>query len=195
MTFPDVPPLLNSTDLASFNASDPDFFLAAAGETVRNHCQWHIAPSITVTESVPIQPDGTIMLPTLYLTDVQSISIDGLELDPSTYYPHQAGYIRRHRGQPYFQWPLWPLENDRPFREYPSPVAVHADVTYTHGYAQLPPAVNAVGLELASRAMEMPSGVATQLAAGPNTISLGPLGIVLTDDQRRRLGPYTLVRF
>lgn len=196
MTSPDMPPLLDSADLASFNASDPEFFLAAAGETVRwSICQWHIAPSITVTESVPIQPDGTIMLPTMYLTDVQSISIDGLELDPTTYHLHQSGYIRRHRTNNYFQWPLWPLENDYPFREYPSPLAQRATVTYTHGYPELPAAVKAVAFELATRAMEIPSGVATEIAAGPQTISLGPLGIVPTEDQRRRLGPYTLVRF
>lgn len=191
-----MPPLLDCPDLASFNASDPDFFLAAAGETVRwSICQWHIAPSITVTEKVTIQPDGTIMLPTLYLTDVQSITIDGLELDPSAYYLHQAGYVRRHRTNNYFQWPLWPLESDHRFREFPSPLAQHAEVTYTHGYPELPAPVKAVAFELATRAMEIPSGVATEITAGPQIISLGPLGIVPTEDQRRRLGPYTLVRF
>ena len=193
----DVPPLLNSDDLASFNASDPDWFLAAAGETVRwSICQWHIAPTITETRWCPIQPDGTIMLPTLYLTDVQSVSIDGVELDPTTYHMHEAGYIRWHR--PYVTTSaglLWPMENDQPFREYPSPVNRHAEVTFTHGYTDLPAPVKAVALELATRAMEQPSGAATELAAGPNTIKFGPLGIVPTDEQRRRLGPYTLVRF
>lgn len=190
-----IPALLNSGDLALFNASDPSFFLEAAGETVRwSICQWHIAPTITETRTVPVQPDGTIMLPTLYLQGVQSITIDGLELDPSTYHPHQAGYIRRHKSN-YFQWPLWPLENDRPFREYPSPLAQHATVTYTHGYPELPATVKAVAFELATRAMELPSGVAKEITAGPQTISLGALGIVPTDEQRRRLGPYTLIRF
>ena len=195
MTSPQIPALLSSTDLTPFQASDSSWFLTAAGETVRwSICQWHIAPSITETQTVPIQPDGTIMLPTLYLTEVQSITIDGLELDQSTYQMHQAGYIRRYRSS-YFQWPLWPIEADQPFREYPSPLAKHAVVTFTHGYPELPAAVKAVAFELATRAMEMPSGVATDLAAGPNTIKLGPLGIVPTDEQRRRLGPYTLVRF
>ncbi|MGZ6800656.1 MAG: hypothetical protein ACXVGR_12610 [Mycobacteriaceae bacterium] len=194
MTSPDVPQLLNSADLALFQGSDSNWFLNAAGETIRSFCQWHIAPSITVTDAVPISPDGTIMLPSLYVTAVQSVTIEGLELDPPTYHPHQAGYIRRYKSS-YFQWPLWPLESDQPFREYPSALARHAEVTYTHGYAQLPTTVAAVGLELATRAMEMPSGVATELAAGPNTIKLGALGIVLSDDQRRRLGPFALVRF
>lgn len=194
MTNPAPPQLLNSDDLALFQASDPDWFLAAVGETIRNFCQWHIAPSITVTDTVAVQPDGTIMLPSLHVTDVESVSIDGLELDPSSYELHQCGYIKRVR-QAYFQWPLWPLESDAPFREYPSPQQVHAVVTYTHGYAQLPAPVAAVGMELANRAMELPSGVATQISSGPYTIGLGALGIVLTDDQRRRLGPYTLVRF
>lgn len=190
-----IPALLNSTDLASFEASDSDFFLAAAGETVRwDICQWHIYPSITETRTVTVQPDGTIMLPSLYVTDVQSVTLDGLALDPSTYQVYQCGYIRRYTQQ-YFQWPLWPLDSEQRFREYPSELARHAVVTFTHGYPTIPVAVNAVALELASRAMEMPSGVATELGAGPNTIKLGPLGIVPTDEQRRRLGPYTLVRF
>lgn len=190
-----IPQLLNPSDLTSFQASDQNWFLAAAGETVRwGICQWHVYPSITVTETVPIQPDGTIMLPSLYVTGVESVTIGGLEQDPSTYEWFQAGYIKRfHKG--FFQWPLWPLESDQPFREYPSALARHAQVTYTHGYSAIPPAVNAVALELASRAMEIPAGVATELGAGPNTIKLGALGVVPTDDQRRRLGPYTLVRF
>src|SRR5579884_3568379 len=153
---PDIPALLNSDDLASFQASDPDWFLEAAGETVRwDICQWHIAPSITVTESIPIQPDGTIMLPSLYVTDVESITLNGLTLDPNTYELHQCGYIKRFT-QDYFQWPLWPLENDRPFREFPSPLARHATVTYTHGYPELPAPVKAVAFEIATRAMELP---------------------------------------
>lgn len=194
MTSPDVPQMLEAADLALFQASDQDFFLDAAGETVRNFCQWHIAPSIDVTEIVPVQPDGTIMLPSLYVTEVASVKLDGVELDPMTYTWQQAGYIHAFRRN-FFEWPLWPLESDQPFHEYPSATARHAEVTYSHGYPQLPTTVKAVGLELASRAMELPAGVATQLGAGPNTITLGALGIVLTDEQRRRLGPFTLVRF
>lgn len=196
MTAPNVPQLLNATDLASFQASDSTWFLTAAGETIRNWCQWHIAPSITVTEQVPIQPDGTIMLPSLHVTGVTSITLDGLLLDPCAYRWHEAGYIRRYK-KDYFQWPLWPLEAERPFREYPSPLARYAEVTYTHGYATLPAQVSAVGLELATRAIQMPAGNAKQLGAGPNSIVFNDngLGLVLTDDQRNRLGPFTLVRF
>lgn len=191
----DIPSLLDIDDLADFQSSDPDWFLNAAGETIRwDICQWHIAPSITVTQSVPIQPDGTIMLPSLHVTDVLEVDIDGLSLDPSSYHWRQSGYIRHHT-QNYFQWPLWPLESEQLFREYPSPLARHANVTYTHGYSELPFPVKVVGLELATRAMEMPSGIANNLQAGPYTIGLGALGVVPTEDQRRRLGPYTLVRF
>jgi hypothetical protein len=193
MTSP-IPSLLNTGDLDAFQSSDPEFFTNAAGETIRNFCQWHIFPSITVTETVPIKPDGTIMLPTLYLTDVASVVINGLTQDPSAYEWHPSGFVRRFR-KDYFEWPLWPLESEQPFREYPSPVARWADVTYTHGYDEIPPAVNVVGLELTSRAMELPAGVATEITAGPQSIRFGALGIVLTDDQRRRLGPYALVRF
>jgi hypothetical protein len=198
MTTPGVDPsvgaLLSSDDLASFQQSDPNWFLAAAGETIRTFCQWHIAPNITVTERVPIQPEGTIMLPSLHVTGVDSVAINGLELDPTSYQWHQAGYIHQIQ-QAFFQWPLWPLESDQPFREYPCPLARYADVTYTHGFVDLPMAVRVVGMELANRAMELPSGVATQISSGPYSINLGALGVVLSADQRNRLGPYTLVRF
>ena len=74
-------------------------------------------------------------------------------------------------------------------------MAHHAVVTYTHGYPELPAQVKAVGLELASNAMELPSGLATQITAGPQSITFGALGLVLSDEQRRRLGPFILVRF
>jgi hypothetical protein len=194
MTNPQGAPLLNQADLYSFQASDPTFFLNAAGDTIRNFCQWHIFPSITVTQKVPIQPDGTIMLASMFVTGVDQILIDGLTCDPTSYKWYEAGYIRRFQRN-FFQWPLWPLESEERFREFPSPLAKHAEVTYTHGYSTIPPVVNTVGLELANRAMEMPSGVANQISSGPYTIGLQQLGVVLSDDQRRRLGPFTLVRF
>lgn len=192
--FTQAPQLLSSDDLAAFQAKDADWFLQKAGEVIRSFCQWHIAPSVTETVTVPIKPDGTIELPSLYVTGVQSVTIQGLDLDRSVYHWHESGYIRHHQFQ-VFEWPPWPLQNDQPFREYPSPTARHAQVMYTHGYPTLPDVVAAVGLELATRAMELPSGVATDISAGPQTISFGPLGLVLTDEERRRLGPFTLVRF
>lgn len=195
MTEPVGEPLLNAADLASFQGLDQNWFLNAAGDTIRNFCQWHIYPSLTVTQQiVPIQPDGTIMLPSLYVTNVASVTINGVELDPTAYRWHQAGYIKRHR-QAYFQWPLYPLEDEQRFREYPSALSRFAEVTYTHGYSTLPPIVAAVGMELTTRALELPSGVASRISSGPYSIDLVALGIVLTDDQRRRLGPFTLVRF
>jgi hypothetical protein len=194
MTNPVGEPLLNVTDLNSFQASDPNWFLEVAGDTIRNFCQWHIYPNITVTESVPIQPEGTIMLPSLYVTGVESITLNGLTLNPSAYHWHQAGFINRIQHH-YFQWPLWPLESEQRFREYPSPLARFAEVTYTHGYETLPPTVAGVAMELANTALELPSGVAKQIGSGPYNIGLKELGLVLTDNQRRRLGPFTLVRF
>jgi hypothetical protein len=188
--------LLSADDLALFQASDRDWFLQAAGEIIRGFCQWHIAPSITVTDTVTVQPDGTIMLPTRYLTGVASVSIAGVELDPSTYWAHRAGYIRhQNMQQPFSQWPLWPLESDRPFREYPSAVAYHAQVTYTHGYPELPAQVKAVGLQLCSQAQELPSAAATSITAGPQSITFGTVGLVLSEAQRRVLGPFRWVGF
>lgn len=190
MTNPVAPQLLSSADLTLFQASDADWFINVAGEVIRGYCQWHIAPSITVTDVVPIQPDGTIMLPSLWVTGVATISIDGVELDPSTYCWYRAGFIRRPQ-QTFFEYPLWPLESDAPFREYPSAVAHHAEVTYTHGYPELPAQVKAVGLQVCAQAMELPSAAATSISAGPQSITFGAsVGLVLSTAQRRLLGPF-----
>lgn len=193
MTTP-IPALLSIDDLQLFQSSDPTFFLDAAGETLRTFCQWHIFPSITVTDTVEVKPDGTIMLPSMFVTDVASVTIGGLELDPSTYSWFEPGYIKRLSHQ-YYEWPLWPLESDQPFHAFPSSLAQHAVVTYTHGYSVIPSTVNAVAMELTSRALELPAGNATNLSAGPNTIGLNALGLILTGEDRRRLGPFALVRF
>jgi hypothetical protein len=187
-------PLLTDDDLTSFQFVDPAWFLAVATDTVRNYCQWHIAPPITETNELPIQPDGTIMVPTQCLTDVADVTINGLQINPATYQVHQEGWISQIQ-QNYQAWPLWPLDNDHKLREYPSATGRFATVTYTHGYASTPPAVAGVIAELYGRATELPSGIATELTAGPNTIKLGALGQALSDEQRRRLGPFCIIRF
>jgi hypothetical protein len=126
---------------------------------------------------------------------VASVSICGIELDPNSYTWHRSGSIHRYQQQ-FFEYPLWPLESDAPFREYPSAVQHHAEVTYTHGYPDLPPQVAAVGLQLCEQARELPSAAATSISAGPQSITFGgTVGLVLSTAQRRMLGPFTLVRF
>jgi hypothetical protein len=197
-SFNDLPgtyPLMATVDdLNTFISGDPTFFVTAAGEVVRRYCQWHIFPSLTVTDTVPVSPDGTIMLPSLYVTDVASVTVNGVVVDPSTYVWHQEGFIN-HAPQNYWPWPLWPLQSDLPFREYPSPLAVYADVTYTHGFPTVPVVVNAITLELAGNAMQLPTGPVQTITAGPQTIVLGDLGLLINDEQKNRLGPFKLVRF
>jgi hypothetical protein len=197
-SFNDLPgtyPLMATTDdLNTFISGDPTFFLTGASEVIRRYLQWHVYPSITVTDTVPVAPDGTIFLPSLYVTDVASVTLNGIVLDPSTYVVHQEGFIDFTQ-QNYWPWPLWPLESDLPFREYPSPLAVFADVTYTHGFPQIPVVINVITLELAANAQQLPSGPVQQITAGPQTIVLGELGLLINDEQKNRLGPFKLVRF
>lgn len=171
-------PLLNATDFAKFQAKDQDWFLGAVGETIRNHCGWHIWPVVSVTNyHTKIGNKGIIMLPTLRLVSIQQIVYDSpYVLDGSMFEVYEEGYARylamlgrRGRGLDVF-------------------------VDFTHGHDTMPQAVAEVGYELTARTLEKPAGVVTDMTRGPTRLSFGEFGPVLSDDQKARLGPYTLLR-
>jgi hypothetical protein len=170
-------PLLSPTDFALFQAKDPSWFLGAAGETIRDHCGWHIAPVISELDVLAeIGNAGIIMLPTMNLISVEALRINGTPLSTDVWEPNSAGYItytgyagRRARG-------------------------CVVSVDFTHGFEELPKAVAEVGFELTARTLEKPAGVVTDMQRGPTRMTFGEFGAVLSDDQKARLTPYTLVR-
>lgn len=161
--------LLNSEGLQKYLDADPAFFLKAAGEAVRGFCGWHVAPSETVVGlRLPIGQKGIIMLPSMHVTAVQQVTVDGRVLQHLREYEWDpAGFITRTT-------PAWPREP-------------YATVNFTHGYAELPATVAAIGYEVAQRAMDTVSVNTRNFGAGPNTVTLASLGIELTDTQRTRL--------
>ncbi|QBP29672.1 head-to-tail adaptor [Mycobacterium phage Typha] len=171
--------LVKVTDLAKLeDGEDAEFFLAAAEAAVRDYCGWHLAPSRTVTERVPLGERGLIVLKTMHLTAVTSVVVNGEELDPEDYDWEACGVITRTR-------PSWP-NSPRP----------KATVTFTHGYTDCPPNVAMVVLELASLAKEMPASPAKDVYAGPFRMSLAnQLGNSLNPDQKSRLANYRVTEF
>jgi hypothetical protein len=172
-----VDPLLNPVDFAKFQAKDQDWFLGAVGDTIRDYCGWHIAPEISVTD-VPaiIGNHGIIMLPTLNLVSIEGFRLNGAELSPEVWQAYSGGYIeyygyagRRARGHE-----VW--------------------VDMTHGFTELPKAVAEVGYELTGRVLEKPAGIVTDMQRGPTRMTFGEFGVVLSDDQKNRLGPYRVMR-
>lgn len=174
-------PLLNPTEFALFNAKDPAWFLDAASETIREYCGWHIYPELPVTDvAAEIGNQGIIMLPTLNLISVEALR---LYLPPGpavatsdTFIVNSAGYIQ------FYGW------FSRQMR------GVKVSVDFTHGFDFVPKAVAEVGYELAARTLEKPAGVVTDMTRGPTRLSFAEFGAVLSDDQKARLGPYTLLR-
>lgn len=171
-------PLLNPTDFASFRAKDPTWFLGAVGETIRDYCGWHIWPIIsTVNYQTIIGNKGIIMLPTLKLVSVEQLVYDPPNvLDTSMFRIHEEGWIE-FRG--------WLGRRGR---------NLSLTVDFTHGYEDIPKAVAEVGYELTARTMEKPAGVVKHMTRGPTDIDFLEFGAVLSDDQKARLGPYTLTR-
>lgn len=169
-------PLLSASDFASFQAKDQAWFLGAVGETIRDYCGWHITPVISETVEAKIGNMGIIMLPTLNLVSVEELRLSGTALTADVWSMSPAGYItyfglsgRRACGMP-------------------------VSVDITHGFEELPKAVAEVGYELTARVLEKPAGIVTDMTRGPTRMSFGEFGVVLSDDQKARLGPYTLVR-
>lgn len=92
-------------------------------------CGWHIAPSRTVTLRLDGSGARSILLPSLHVTDVASVSSDGVVLDPDRYDWSEAGIVELRGGC---------------FTSRLRGVSV----TFTHGYDTMPPEVQAVIGEL-----------------------------------------------
>ncbi|SKU30720.1 Uncharacterised protein [Mycobacteroides abscessus subsp. abscessus] len=177
--------LVTTTDLGKFEAGDRQWFLDTAESAVRDYCDWHIAPSRReVDRRCEIGERGIIMLHSLHVTEVESVKVDGQVLEPDEYDWDEAGFITRTRT-------TWPRGRYWPVFGLPSPR--YAYVTFTHGYPEVPLAVKAVILELASSGIELPSSVATEATGGPFRIKFkGTAGLSLNDDHRSRLADYRI---
>lgn len=167
---------LSPEGLQKFATSDQAFFLGAAGDMIRHFCGWHIAPSVTVEDArIRLGEKGLLILPTLYLTDIASLKVDNRVLvHPTEFEWEDTGVVYRKVAN----WPRDPW----------------CTITYTHGYADLPRDVAAIGYELALQAMSRPGANAKDMGAGPYRITLLKLGIGLDDDQQDRLYAAGVVR-
>lgn len=171
-------PLVQTADLASkLEAGDADWYVDAATDVVRKYCGWHIAPSLEVIDGrYQCGERGLIMLNSLHVTAVDSVTVDGRQLDHGEFDWDECGFItRRHTS-----WPRDP----------------YALVSFTHGHPECPTDVQAVVFEVASKAMALPAvpAKAFEAAGGPFRLSLSGavLGTSLSDDHKSRLDSYRL---
>ena len=173
---------LNADGLQKFASGDQVFFLGAAVDMIRHFCGWHIAPSLAVVDArIRVGQQGLISLPTLQLTSVDSLVVDGRALvEHDDYEWDDTGIITLARPfDPCVAWD-WP---DR-----------WATVGYTHGYPETPRDVAAIGYELVQQARSKPGGNAKDMGAGPYRVTLLKLGVGLDDDQKSRLWESGVVR-
>lgn len=131
-----------ATELAP---ADDDARLEQAEAQVRSYCGWHIAPSRTEMVTLyPGFPVADLLLPSLYVTDVVSVTEAGVEVDPTMYLWKQNGIICRLYG-----WP-WGTQG--------------VTVEFTHGYADVPADVTAAVQAVAALGSQ---GLLRSRTAGP----------------------------
>lgn len=120
---------------------EPELVLAAAAQ-VRGICGWHIAPSLTETVKLPWERRGRYVLPSLRVTAVTSVTVNGTAVA--------------------FDWsPNGQLQIAPTFGSFGLPSANGPGlwtgglrgvaVTFTHGYAVCPDDVRQVVLSRAGR--------------------------------------------
>jgi hypothetical protein len=195
-----VPDLLDASDpdYAAYNSGDVEFLLRSVGETIRDYCGWHLAPSVTVTlTNLEVGSGGILMLPSRYVTSVNSVSLQpniDSELvlqDPASYVWRQGGWIEPvgHASWRFYE------------PGFHSTNGGLATVVMTHGYPDLPANVKRVAYELAGWATALgPEGAGgdIKIIRSPGfELGLGgtvSLGANLNPDQKARLANYTIGR-
>lgn len=144
-------PLAAPEQLATWRSGDPGLLVAAAEAAVRGYCGWHIAPE-RADDALAVDGSGAQVqpLPTLHLTGVAGVTevdADGVAqtVDLADVQWSEAGY-------------LW--------RATPWTCRLRGlTATITHGYADVPPEVQAVVLDLAE-SMKGGLGGATRRQVG-----------------------------
>jgi hypothetical protein len=153
--------------------------LDQAEALVRAYCGWHIAPSQPDTYTVRTYGNGTIFLPSLHVTSVESVTEADAPLGIGDEYLWLApsGIITRRGGR-------WAYDSD-------------VVVEFTHGYEQVPAEVTAVVQAIANRAVDNPSGV-TREQMGPFARSFSLTGaneastVALLESEKAALSRYRL---
>lgn len=148
--------------------------LAAASQAIRNHCGWHVAPSMSCVAH-PVGGTHVMRLPAAYVSAIAKVTEDGVEL---------ADYEWRSDGL---------LRNKRRWCEKWNGV----EVEYTAGYdsAAVPDLAEAV-CAIAAGVLSVSAGVTSESADGV-TISYrqdaASIAASLTSQQKSALEPYKVV--
>ena len=89
---------------------------------VQSYCGWHIAPSQQDVLTLDGNGSRTIMLPSLHVTVVNSVSVDGTVLDASAYDWSEAGIIELRCGRFPDRFRCVVVDFWHGYEEFPAPV-------------------------------------------------------------------------
>ncbi|MDP8971144.1 MAG: hypothetical protein M3N52_11760 [Actinomycetota bacterium] len=164
-------PLVTPTDLAAYLQRDVDLATATlavegASGAVRDLCGWPISQQVAVTLHATGNGSLVLGLPTLLLTAVTAVRVDGTLVDPSEYVWVRRGQVRRANG-----WPAW----------------TRVEVDCTHGYDPVPDVVRLITLSLAARDYGNPEAVESTVVGSVERKFFAP-----TPLDERLLEPYRL---
>lgn len=153
-----VADFVTASDLTDYRAGDPDTLLRQAQAAIRRYCGWHIAPEVTETITLDGSGSRSLWLPSLYVTDIASVTVEGIVKDVDDYDWSTNGYVSSRFGT----WSIRPRQ---------------IVVEFTHGYDDIPDDLIGVAVAMAGRAAASPAGPKRQ-TVGPFSVewdSPGPL--------------------
>lgn len=169
----------NDEDLANWQSGDQNTFLEMACAEVRRFCGWHVSPSVPVTDKrCWFGSEGLIMLPSTFVTSVDSVTVDGevLVADCDYWWDEPKPWLRRRLN-------FWPRDR-------------FAVIDFTHGFTDAPLDVKAVVAEVLATSMELPASNASEVETMQYKFKLNPaIGVSLSEDQKYRLRPYKITSF
>ena len=158
MTSPGPGPLLSLdqlTELSDDREKLAQLRLDAVIQDIRDYCGWHIAPSLTETLTLDGPGRRTLLLPSLYVTAVDEVTVDGTAVPATEFEWSDRGMLRRRCG-------IWP---DR-WRGI--------TVTLTHGYPAAPAGVLGVIADVVSDALAVTLGGGQAEKVGPFEFGAAP---------------------
>jgi len=164
--------------------------MRAASEIVRDYCGWHIAPEVTDDyDKLTIGSGGIIMLPSLYVTDVDTVTVTGGSGEDQILNP-MTDYDWFRNGTVEAKSPLWRYGYASYYGPYRTGLA---KVRMTHGYDSCPLAIKSVVFELMSTASETVTANIQSIQSPGYRIQWGEIsGEALNIDQKARLDRYRI---
>ena len=161
--------------------------IKAAASAIRNYCGWHVYPSLTCELKTTLYDKAVtvsdrmilIQLPAAFVSEIESITIDGTEYDSFVLMPNG---ILRIFGLPWSRLKLW------------TPLVVRYTAGLPEGGAD---GLRAILADRVAHALASSDGVQSETAGGISvtynaTWANGAKATALADDSKEVLSPYRL---